>query len=85
MCVWTCHFSEGTSWMPKYTYGSFWCTISGGWFLYVMFWACIFTLNIYGFVFDLFGQPVIAHFGIPRSISAHSQYLSNLYSCVCID
>ena len=36
-------------------------------------------------MFDLFGQPVMAHFGIPRSIPAHSQYLSSLFSWVCID
>ena len=32
---------------------------------------------------DLFGQLVIAHLDIPRSISAHSQNLSSLFSCVC--
>ena len=32
---------------------------------------------------DLFGQPVIAHLDIPRSIPAHSQNLSSLFSCVC--
>ena len=34
---------------------------------------------------DLLGQPIIAHLGIPRSMSAHSQYLSSLFSCVCSD
>ena len=28
---------------------------------------------------------MIAHFGIPRSILAHSQNLSNLFSCICSD
>ena len=37
----------------------------------------------YGFILDLFGHPVIAHLGIPRSIPAHSQNLSNLFSCFC--
>ena len=32
---------------------------------------------------DLFGQPVIAHLGIPRSSPAHVQNLSSLLSCVC--
>ena len=46
------------------------------WFSYVIFCAWICTLNVFGLVFDLFGQPVIAHFGTPRSIPAHLQYLS---------
>ena len=33
----------------------------------------------------MFGHPVTAHFGIPRSIPAHSQNLSSLFSCVCSD
>ena len=66
-------------------YGSFWCSMGMSWFLYVIFWAWICTLNVFGFVFDLFGQPVIAHFGTPRSIHVHSQYLSSLFSWVCID
>ena len=55
------------------------------WFLYVILCAWICALNVFGLVFDLFGQPVIAHFGTPRSIPAHSQYLSSLFSWVCID
>ena len=43
------------------------------------------ALNVFWFNLDLFGHPVIAHFGIPRSIPAHSQNLSNLFSCICID
>ena len=84
MCVWSCHFNEGTSCIPKYTYGSFWCHIRSGWFLYFMFWFWIFALNAFEFVFDLLGQLVIAHFVIPWSIPAHSQYLSSLFSCICI-
>ena len=42
-------------------------------------------MNSSSFVFDLFGQPVIAHFCIPMSIPAHSQYLSSLFSWVCIE
>ena len=56
-----------------------------GWFRYVMFCAWNFALKVFGFVFDLFGHPVIAHLGTPRSIHAHSQYLSSLSSWVCID
>ena len=36
-------------------------------------------------MFDLFGQLVMTHFGIPKSIPAHSQYLSSLFIWVCID
>ena len=50
-----------------------------------MFWAWIIALKVFGFVFDLFGQPVMAHFGIPRSIPVHSQYLSSLFSWICMD
>ena len=34
---------------------------------------------------DSFGQPIIAHLGIPRSIPAHSQNLSRMLSCICSD
>ena len=51
-----------------------------GWFLYVMFVACICALNISWFILDLLGQPVMAHFEIPKSIPAHLQYLSSLFS-----
>ena len=43
------------------------------------------VLNVSGFVFVLFGHLVMAHVDTPKSISAHSQYLSNLFSCVCIE
>ena len=36
-----------------------------------------------GLSLDLFGHPVTAHLGIPRSIPTHSQNLSSLFSCVC--
>ena len=45
-----------------------------------MFVACICALNVSWFILDLLGQPVIAHFVIIRSILAHLQYLSNLFS-----
>ena len=38
-----------------------------------------------GFILELLGHPVTAHLGIPRSIPAHSQKLSNLFTCVCND
>ena len=38
------------------------------------------VLKACGLSFALLGQPVIAHFGIPRSIPAHEQYLSSLFS-----
>ena len=66
--------------MPRYTYGSFWCRTGIGWFLYVMFVACIYALNVSWFILDLLGHHVIAHFVIPKSILAHSQYLSSLFS-----
>ena len=42
-------------------------------------------MNAIGFILDLFGHPVTAHLGIPRSIFAHSQNMSSLFSCVCSD
>lgn len=42
-------------------------------------------MNVSGFAFDLFGQPVIVHFGIGSSIPVHSQYLSSLFSWICSD
>ena len=66
--------------MPRYTYGSFWCRIGIGWFLYVIFVAFICALDVSWFILDLFGHPVIAHFVIPKSIPARSQYLSSLFS-----
>jgi hypothetical protein len=32
------HFKDGISWIPKYTYGSFWWKTGMGWFLYVILW-----------------------------------------------
>ena len=34
---------------------------------------------------DLLEQLVIAHLDIPKSMPAHSQYLSSLFSCVYSD
>jgi hypothetical protein len=38
-----------------------------------------------GFILDLLGHPVTAHLGVPRSIHAHLQNLSSLFSCICIE
>ena len=32
------HSNDGISWIPRYTYGSFWCRTGIGWLLYVIFW-----------------------------------------------
>ena len=69
--------------MPRHIYGSFWCRTRIGWFLYVIFVTCICILNVSWFILDLLGHPVIAHFVIPKSIPAHSQYLSSLFSWFC--
>ena len=61
------------------------CHVGVGWFLYVMFVACICALNVSWFILVLLGHPIIAHFVIPKSIPAHSQYLSSLFSCFCSD
>ena len=45
--------------------------------------AWIRTLKVMGLSLDLFGHPVTAHLGVPRSIPAHLQNLSILFSCVC--
>jgi hypothetical protein len=37
-----------------------------------MFWTWILALNVFGFIFDLFGHPVMAHFGTPKFIPAQS-------------
>ena len=50
-----------------------------------MFVACICALNVSWFILVLLGHPVIAHFVIPKSIPAHSQYLSSLFTCFCSD
>ena len=41
------------------------------------------ALKVVGCSLDLFGHPVIAHLGIPRSILTHSHNLSSLLSCTC--
>ena len=41
------------------------------------------ALKVVEYSLDLFGHPVLAHLGIPRSIPTHSQNLSSLLSCVC--
>ena len=45
-----------------------------GWFLKLMFVSRSCVLKVSGFSFDLLGQPVSAHFGMPESIPAHAQY-----------
>ena len=50
-----------------------------------MFVACICALNVSWFILVLLGHPVIAHFVIPKSMPAHSQYLFSLFSCFCSD
>jgi hypothetical protein len=42
-------------------------------------------LNLFGCILDLFGHPVTAHFVTPKSMPAHSQNLSILFSCICND
>ena len=49
----------------------------------LIFFMCVLKAWVFNFV--LLGQPVIAHFGMPRSIPAHSQNLSNLFSWSCRD
>ena len=43
------------------------------------------SLKLSGFVLYLFGHPVMAHFGTPKSIPTHAQYLSSLFSWFFID
>ena len=38
-----------------------------------------------GLILDLFGHPVIAHLGIPKSMPVHSQNLSSLLNYICSD
>ena len=52
MCICIFHLRDGTSWIPRYTYGSFWCSIGMVWFLYVMLAVCICVLNV-----------ILVHFG----------------------
>ena len=47
--------------------------------------AWIWALKVSFFILDLFEHPMIAHFGILRSIPIHSQNFSTLFSCVCSD
>jgi hypothetical protein len=43
------------------------------------------ALNVMGFSLDVLGHPITAHLGISRSIPAHLQNLSSLFTCVCSD
>ena len=45
-----------------------------GWFVKLMFVSPSCALKVSGFSFDLLGQPITAHVGMPRSIHAHAQY-----------
>ena len=85
VCICIFHLREGTSWIPRYTYGLFWCNTRVIWFLYVMLAVCNSLLNVIWFILDLLKHPMTAHFDIPRSIPVHSQYLSILVCCDCID
>ena len=50
--------------MLRDTYGSFWCGVGSSWFLYVIFVACIYTLNVSWFTMDGFEHRARAQFGI---------------------
>ena len=41
------------------------------------------VLNLFGFILVLFGQPMTTHFVTPKSMPAHSQNLSILFSRIC--
>ena len=43
-----------------------------GWILKLIFMSRSCILKVSGFNFDLLGQPVSAHFGMPRSNLAHA-------------
>jgi hypothetical protein len=49
-------------------YGSFWCRTGIGWFLYFMLSDWMYALKVVAGIGLLFGQPVMAHLGIPSSI-----------------
>ena len=78
VCVFHCN--EGTRLISKYTYGSCWLSLGIGWCLKCMFASYMCALKVCGLSFDLLGHPVIAHLEMPKSIPAHSQYLSILSS-----
>ena len=54
--------------MPRFVYASFCNKIMSFWFLYLMFWAFMFVVNVGGRSLDLLRHHVIAHLFIPRSI-----------------
>jgi hypothetical protein len=66
-------------------YGSFWCRTGIGWFLYFMLCDWMYALKVVAGIGLLFGQPVMAHLGIPSSIPAQWQNLSILLICGCMD
>jgi hypothetical protein len=66
-------------------YGSFWCRTGIGWFLYFILYDWMYALKVVAGIGLLFGQPVMAHLGIPSSIPAQWQNLSILLICGCID
>jgi hypothetical protein len=54
---------DGISWIPKYTYGSFWYSTGIGWFLYFILCDWMYALKVVAGIGLLFGQPVMAHLG----------------------
>jgi hypothetical protein len=65
-------------------YGLFWCKIGIGLLLYVILCICIYALNVSGVILDLLGAPVMAHFGMLRSILAHILNFWILFVCSCM-
>jgi hypothetical protein len=72
---------DGISWIPKYTYGSFWYSTGIGWFLYFILCDWMYALKVVAGIGLLFGQPMMVHLGIPSSIPAQWQNLSILLIC----
>ena len=85
MCICIFHLRDGTSWIPRYRYDSFWCGIRMHWFLYAIIEICICVLNVSWFILGLIGHHVTTHFDITKSIFSMSQYFSNSFNCNCND
>ena len=48
-----------------------------------MLYGCMKAFNVVGVRFDLFGQPVLARFGMLKSMPAQTLNLCNLFSWGC--
>ena len=79
------HLREGTSWIPRYTYDSFWCCMGMMWFLYVTLAVCNSLFNTYLVHFEFVRAPCDCTFRYSKVHTCSFIIFIYFFSYDCID